>query len=60
MFFIPLFGTEKENLYENQEHHKFAIIFVILMTFKFDLRVVMYGEIRSQSLVVVEGLNESK
>ena len=33
-----------------------VIIFFVLMTFKFDLRVILKGEIRSQSLIRVREL----
>ena len=48
-------GTDKENLFDNQELPKLVIISFILMTFTYDSRVILWGEIRSQSLLIVKG-----
>ena len=48
-------GTHKENLFDNQELPKLVIISFILITFTYDSRVILWGEIRSQSLVIVKG-----
>ena len=55
-FFFTFDVTNKENLFDNQEFLRLAIISYILMTFTFDSSVTVYGEIRSQSLFGVEGL----
>lgn len=41
-------GVEKENMFDNQELFKSAIISYILKTFTFDSRVTQWGEIRDQ------------
>ena len=43
-------GTDKENLFDNLELLKVVIISFILITFLFDLRVILSGETRSQLL----------
>ena len=49
-------GYDKENLLDNQELLKLVIISIILVTFTFSLRVILWGEFRSQSLLGVKGL----
>ena len=49
-------GTDKENLFDNQELPKLVIISFILITFTYDSRVILWGKIRSQSLLIVKGL----
>ena len=49
-------GANKENLFENQELLQLMIIFPILMTLLFHSEVLLYGEIRSQLLLRVKGL----
>ena len=49
-------GANKENLFENQELLQLVIIFPILMTLLFHSEVLLYGEIRSQLLLRVKGL----
>ena len=43
--YIPLdpisYSTDKENLFDNQEPLKLAIIFTIIITFTFDPRVIL-------------------
>ena len=51
-----LYDTDKENLFDNQELLKLVIISFILVTSTFDSWVILWGEIRSQSLLGVEGL----
>ena len=53
--YIP-YDTDKENLFDNQELLKLVIISFILVTSTFDSWVILWGEIRSQSLLGVEGL----
>ena len=53
--YIP-YDTDKENLLDNQELLKLMIISFILVTSTFDSWVILWGEIRSQSLLGVEGL----
>ena len=50
------FGNDKENLLDNQELLKLVIISIILVTFTFSSRVVLWGEFRGQSLLRVKGL----
>ena len=40
------YGTDRENLFDSQGLLKLVIGAFILMTFTFDLRVILYGEIR--------------
>ena len=42
------YGADKENLFVNQELLNLVITAFILMTFMFDSRVLLWGEIRSQ------------
>ena len=42
------YGADKENLFVNQELLNLAITAFILMTFMFDSRMLLQGEIRSQ------------
>ena len=49
------YGTNNENLPENQELPKLVIISFILMTLVFDSKVILHGEIRCQSLLGVKG-----
>ena len=49
------YGTDEKNLFDNQERPTLVIISFILMTCTFDLKVILYGEIRSQTLVGVNG-----
>ena len=51
-------SNDKENLCDNQELLKLVIISIILITFILDSRVILWGEIRCQSLLEVKGLNE--
>ena len=44
-------STDEESLFDNQEFVKLMIISFILMTFEIDSRVMLLGEIRSQSLL---------
>ena len=44
------------NVLKNQELYKLVIISLILVTLMFDSGVILWGEIRSWSLLVVEGL----
>ena len=53
--YIP-YDTDKENLFDNQELLKLVIISFILVTSTFDSWVILWGEIRCQSLLRVEGL----
>lgn len=53
--FIPS-GNEKGNLSISEELPQLVIILLILITFLFDSRVVLLGEITNQSLFVVKGL----
>ena len=41
----------KKNLFDNQELVKLVIISVILLTFAFDSRLILWGELRSRSLL---------
>ena len=50
------YGTDKENLFNNQDFIKLVIIYLILLTLTFDLRVILKGELRSQSLSGVKRL----
>ena len=57
---LPLYissGTDKENLFDNQEHPTSEVISFILMTFTFDSWVILQGETRSQSLLGVKVIN---
>lgn len=49
-------GNDNENLFDNQECLKLVIISIILVNFIFDLRVIRYREIRSQSCLGTKGL----
>ena len=51
------YGTDKENLFNIWEICKLVIISYNLMTFTFDPRVILQGEIRSQSPSGVKGFN---
>ena len=51
------YGTDKENLFNIWEICKLVIISYNLMTFTFDPRVILQGEIRSQSPSGVKGLS---
>ena len=42
---------DKKNLFDNQELVKLVIISVILLTFAFDSRLILRGELRSRSLL---------
>ena len=44
-------STDEESLFDNQEFVKLMIISFNLMTFEIDSRVMLLGEIRSQSLL---------
>ena len=44
-------------MFDNQERPTLVIISFILMTCTFDLKVILYGEIRSQTLERVMGEN---
>ena len=50
LYYISL-GIDIENLVNNQELIKLVIIFVIFTTFMFDSGVILWGEIRSWSLL---------
>ena len=50
------YGTNNDNSFENQELLQLVIIFHILMTSLFHSEVLLYGEIRSQLLLRVKGL----
>ena len=41
---------DKDNLFDNQELFELVIIFFALVTFTFDSRVILWDEIRIQSL----------
>ena len=43
-------------VFKNQELYKLVIISLILVTLMFDSGVILWGEIRSWSLLMVEGL----
>ena len=45
-------------MFKNLELYKLVIISLILMTLMFDSGVILYGEIRSWSLLRVKGLRE--
>ena len=47
----------RKKLFDIWELHKLVIISYNLMTFTFDPRVILQGEIRSQSLSRVKGFN---
>ena len=51
------YGNDKKRIFffENQEFLNLVIIFIILMTFTIDSRVILWGEISSQSLLRVKG-----
>ena len=51
-------GSDKENLFSNQQLLQLVIISFILMTLMFDLRELLQGEIRCQSLLGVRKLRE--
>ena len=51
------YGTDKKNLFDIWEICKLVIIPYNLMTFTFDPRVILQGEIRSQSPSGVKGLS---
>ena len=57
LFSLHSCGNDKENLFDNQKLLKLVIISFILMTFTFNSRVILYGEIRSQTHFEVKGLN---
>ena len=46
IFLNIFYGTDRENLFDSQGLLKLVIGSFILMTFTFDLRVILYGEIR--------------
>ena len=46
IFTTFFYGTDTENLFDSQGLLKLVIGAFILMTFTFDLRVILYGEIR--------------
>ena len=46
-----------ENLFNNQELLEFVIVSFLLVTLMFDSGVILWGEIRCQSLLGVKGLN---
>ena len=46
-----------ENLFNNQELIEFVIVSFLLVTLMFDSGVILWGEIRCQSLLGVKGLN---
>ena len=50
------YGTNNDNSFENQELLQLMIIFPILMTLLFHSEVLLYGEIISQLLLRVKGL----
>ena len=51
------YGTDKKNLFDIWEICKLVIISYNLMTFTFDPRVILQGEIRSQSPSGVKDFN---
>lgn len=59
-FYIPLspyhYGADKENLFGNQEPLKMVIFSLILVTFTFDLRKILRGDFRVQSLLGGKGI----
>ena len=57
LFSLHSCGFDKENLFDNQKLLKLVIISLILMTFTFDSRVILYGEIRSQTHFEVKRIN---
>ena len=57
LFSLHSCGYDKENLFDYQKLLKLVIISLILMTFTFDSRVILYGEIRSQTHFEVKRIN---
>ena len=55
MFSIDRYGTDQENLFNNQQLLSWLVISFILITLIFDSVVIMYREIRCWSLL---GINE--
>lgn len=51
-------GSDKESLFGNQEFLEVEMISFILVTFTFDLGLMLQGEIASQTLLRVKGLME--
>ena len=49
-------GTEKENLFKNQEPPLLVIISFVLMTLLYDSGMILLGEIRCWSLLGIKGL----
>lgn len=44
-----------ENLFDNHELLKLVVISINLRTYTFNIRVILHREVRSQSLLGVEG-----
>ena len=44
-----------ENLFDNHELLKLVVISINLRTYTFNIRVILCGEVRSQSLLGVKG-----
>ena len=60
---LPLYvswSADKENLFKDQELYELVITSLILMTLMFDSGVILWGEIRSWSLLGVKGLRLEK
>ena len=53
MFSIDRYGTDQENLFNNQQLLSWLVISFILITLIFDSVVIMYREIRCWSLLVI-------
>ena len=49
-------GSDRENLFKNQELLQLVIVSFILMTLMYDLEVILKGEIRCQAFLGVKGL----
>ena len=48
-------GDDMENLFDNLELLKLVVISISLRTYTFNIRVILHGEVRSQSLLGVKG-----
>lgn len=48
-------GDDMENLFDNHELFKLVVISINLRTYTFNIRVILHGEVRSQSLLGVKG-----
>ena len=53
MFSVDRYGTDQENLFNNQQLLSWLVISFILITLIFDSVVIMYREIRCWSLLVI-------